>query len=510
MNSDPHQDAAHLEAFRGALALRLGLRVEDDRLPHLGRVLRARLHATGADPDGYLATTLASAGELSEVARHLAVSETYFFRNADHMRAFASILRERHASGQRSFRVLSAGCASGEEAYSLALLARETLGDEAAGKVAIHACDVSPDAIAKARAGRSSAWSLRQTPPAMQERYLPRDGAGYRVAPALAGSVHFEARNLVAPDPAFWRDEVFDVVFCRNVLMYFAPAAAREVVARIARALVPGGWLFLGDAETLRALARDDVGHEGDGRAELELRQREGAFCYRRRRADDLHPAPLRAAPIPRVEPAAEPAWHELIAQASVRVAALAQGPAEAAAATRAGEGDADAGPLERALELLGRERFAEALALLGPSRDGDDGGAGLDARLLRAVLLVQSGDVAGAEAACGELLRHDELEAGVHYLLALCREHQGDVPGATARLRVAARLDPAFAMPRFHLGLLARRAGDADEARRELELAQALFAQEDPARMRLFGGGFDRDALMAMCRAALARGGTA
>jgi chemotaxis protein methyltransferase CheR len=88
--------------------------------------------------------------------------------------------------------------------------------------------------------------------------------------------------------------------------------------------------------------------------------------------------------------------------------------------------------------------------------------------------------------------------------VLALCREHAGDLDGAAEHDRVAAYLDPAFAMPRLHLGLLARRAGDRDAARRELAQALILLKGEDASRLLLFGGGFNRDALVTLCESSL------
>jgi chemotaxis protein methyltransferase CheR len=94
-----------------------------------------------------------------------------------------------------------------------------------------------------------------------------------------------------------------------------------------------------------------------------------------------------------------------------------------------------------------------------------------------------------------------DELNAGAHYLLALCLEHEGNRPKATEHDQSAAYLDPAFAMPRLHLGLLAKRSGELDVAMRELERALILLAREDSSRILLFGGGFSRDALVELCR---------
>ncbi len=126
------------------------------------------------------------------------------------------------------------------------------------------------------------------------------------------------------------------------------------------------------------------------------------------------------------------------------------------------------------------------------------------DAQLLRAVLLTSCGQLEEAERVCAHLLRLDELNAGAHYLAALCREHAGDRVGAREHDEAAAYIDPGFAMPRLHMGLLAKRAGDLESARRELGQAEILLQREDPSRILLFGGGFRREGLIQLCRAEL------
>jgi chemotaxis protein methyltransferase CheR len=126
-------------------------------------------------------------------------------------------------------------------------------------------------------------------------------------------------------------------------------------------------------------------------------------------------------------------------------------------------------------------------------------------------VLLTNSGHLPEAERVCAQMLSADELHAGAHYLMALCRESAGDTGAAIEHGQAAAYLDATFAMPHLHLGLLARRAGDLPLARSELSRALGLLAREEAARILLFGGGFGREALAALCRSELrASGGVA
>jgi chemotaxis protein methyltransferase CheR len=159
---------------------------------------------------------------------------------------------------------------------------------------------------------------------------------------------------------------------------------------------------------------------------------------------------------------------------------------------------------LGRIFDLVERERFEEALARL--ERLPAAAGAHPDALLLSAVLLTNAGRLADAERACRRLLELDELHAGAHYLTALCREHAGDASGAAEHDRMAVHLDPSFAMPHLHAGLVAKRRGALGTARHELEQALMLLEREDTSRLVLFGGGFSRAALTALCRSELGR----
>jgi len=279
-------------------------------------------------------------------------------------------------------------------------------------------------------------------------------------------------------------------VFCRNVLMYFTPAQAAVLVARITRSLLPGGHLFLGHAETLRGLSTD-----------YELCHGHNAFFYRRKPAVGAHePAPAPGA-APVLTDAVWPgAWLDSIQQASTKIRALAE--RTQAGAGRARRADDPRQELEGLLELVRRERFGEALARI--ERLPAEAAPRAELLLLRAVLLTHAGRLDAAEQACAEVLALDARNAGPHYLHALCREGAGDRVGAIEHDERACRLDTSFAMPRLHLGLMARRAGERAAARRELARAVTLLEREDPARLILFGGGFRREALISLCRAEL------
>ncbi|MCW3846577.1 methyltransferase domain-containing protein [Sphingomonas sp. LB-2] len=490
-------DIGEVDRFRESVLRWLGLDFDDSKRSFLLEVLGRRVHANGRDAGAYLAALEGPEGprdELRTLAQELTVTETSFFRNADQIRALNEVaLPDRMAAraDTRQLSLLSAGCASGEEAYTLAACTRDMPGIRD-WSVAIRAVDINTAMLRKAAAARYSEWSLRSTTPALIRSLFHLEGRDHVLDESVRRMVKFEERNLTVEDEGFWSPGRFDIIFCRNVIMYFTPEIARSVLARIARSLAPGGYLFLGHAESLRGMS-----------TAFHLRHTHDTFYYQRRDGADAEqdsvPPPLPAAAIPApIDP--DESWVDTIRNASQRIRALTD--ASKPGRKRAAVPATPAADVRTALDLLGREHYAEAqkiLDALPPERARDP-----EVLLLSAVLQTHGGKLIAAEAVCEELLRLDEMNAGAHYLMALCRESAGDFARAADHDQIAAYLDPSFAMPRLHLGLLARRAGDREGAARELRQALLLLQREDSARLLVFGGGFGRDALMTLCRAEL------
>lgn len=177
---------------------------------------------------------------IAALIEHTVVGESYFYRHPEQLAAL-----QRHLFGSpESLRIWSAGCASGEEPYSVAMALLES--GRAPGRDRILATDLSERALDRARTGGFGPWSLRRLPPELLARYLVEDGGEARIVPEVRALVEFERHNL-ARDPA--PPGPFDLVLCRNVLIYFDPTVAAEVLYRLAAAVVPGGFLVLGPVE---------------------------------------------------------------------------------------------------------------------------------------------------------------------------------------------------------------------------------------------------------------------
>ena len=424
---------AELDTFRNLVAARLGLHFDESKMDFLADVFRQRLAARGQMSTGSYLAGVASGvkgrEELRTLASLLTVAETYFFRNPEHFRVLADLVspeRMSRRNAHQPLRILSAGCASGDEAYSIAIVLRERVPEILRLPVTIAGLDISPAILVKAKDAQYSGWSLRETAPEIRDKYFHQDGKNFILDESIRSMVTFEERNLAVQDGACWEFEQYDFVFCRNVIMYLAPEAAQRAVARLTRVLAPSGFFFLSHAETLRGLSQ-----------EFHLRHTHDTFYYQKRERGDLEPVTRWVPePIPAMAEM-DVSWVDAVRHASEHIEVLSRDSANHLPhGDRAAQEVAVKAPTQPAsaqigvaLELLRREKFQDALQVLTdlPAAARADRGA----QLLRAVLLTNSGDVRTAEAICQQVLSADELDAGAHYLTALCREHVQDASGA-------------------------------------------------------------------------------
>ena len=468
------------EAF-ALLERLLGFRAEPTRASDVVLAITERLRAKRCgDVFAYrqlLDDPSVRAVETRALADRLTVNETYFLRESAQLEVIIEkLVPPLLARGVSPVRVLSMGCATGEEPYGLAL------GLHQAGvtreQVEILGLDVSPIVVANARRACYSEWALRNVPGELRARYFERDKKGYRLIDEIRQRVRFDVANLVDDDEQFWRTSQFDVAICRNLLIYLTPDAIERAVTRLASVLTPGGALFLGHAETQLAGSR------------FAVEEARGAFYFRLRA-----PSPSRA-------------WHEPIQRSQRHVQELAARvvPSASPAAAAGPEPVVRAEALDDVLELMQKERFEEALARVE---------AGLiDVRsergLLRAVILTNLGRAVDAKRALDTRLQRLPNCPFSHYLLGVCRESLLQFEEARQSYARAVELDPEFAMANLRGGMLARRAGQLEEARRALAGALEHFPRQGTRTLLFYGGGFTREMLASLCRAELAAVGAA
>lgn len=445
-----------VERLRAVIAERAGATVRDDDLGSLGVLLDERMRSLGCTSfDEYL-VTLQHPDELAALVHRIVAGETYFFRSPAQFRALETIFQRWKRQGRAAPRILSAGCATGEEAYSIAILVQRywKLAD-----ASIIGVDIDPARLALAEAGRYSSWSLRAIDPTLRSTYFRRVGRRYEVVKAIRSSVRFHRWNLVRPVISFGQ---LDVIFCRNVMIYFDVEAASQLAVQLAAALAPDGYLFTSHAERL-----DVVG--------VETRRFDEAFVHARANTSTSRHAP---------SPASEPV-----------VASPAR--ARRKASSSSAESNQHTEVREEVITLLHRERYREALSVLEsvPHR-------GVRLEEMRAGLLFATGALDDAT----RLARRLRSSSRVANLVAgLCAEARGDRATAEFEYRLATQGPVCIAVAHMRLGLLLAER-DPDAAVRQLRVAREQLAAESVAMVLLFGGGFGVEALQALCTARIER----
>ncbi|HSV78112.1 MAG TPA: CheR family methyltransferase [Ramlibacter sp.] len=422
----------------------LGLQFRPGREAELARGLAAAARELGVAPEALGQTLLAGepdAALLQLLARHLTIGETYFFRDAPLHDALArrilpALVHARRATGRR-LRIWSAGCATGEEPYSLAMLLHPLLPDLDDWQLSLVGTDVNADALRKAEAGRFGVWSFRATPPLLRDAWFEPLPDGRRaIAPRIRAMVNFRPLNLARPDwaaPAAGMHG-FDLVLCRNVLMYFAPDLAQRVLLHLQDAVADGGWLVLGPGEASVPLPPG-----------LEQVAFSGTLVYRRR---SRATAPARSStPVPPKVPA------NATAQVPARVSATLTRPARGARPS------------------------------LPPS-------VPVDACARQARLLADQGRLAEARAWCERWIAADRVDACAHYLHGMLLMAEGQRTAAAAALRRTLFLDPGFVLAHVAAGQLARSAARDDDALRHFRAARRLLQRHADDELLPHGEG--------------------
>ena len=527
---------AEVEEFRDKIEAEFGLVFDEGRREQVEEALIARCSALRLSRRKYLDHLDSDRREWEQIAALLTVPESYFFRHADHLRAFTEVvvptITETHPH-DRVLRILSIGCAGGEEPYTLAMTLLEHPNLLQGWAFAIRGCDINPEALRHARRGVYTNWALRATPPSCRSRYFTPAANRHRVNDDVRRSIAFDecnALHLYKPEAA----GTLHVIFFRNVLIYFSPEAIRAAISSAAHLLAPGGYLFLGPAETLRGVSDDFVlchtheafyyrrksaiaslipysaFHRGPGSEELWFSQpSDAAFNGFAPAAPRAHPESPDLLPIESTNPVLplDTAWMQEIERSTERVRGLhasrnSSGSPKSRPERHESSHRSAAEIMQHLLSLLIAERYAEILTEITslPADLQKDP----DVQLLLALAHLNRREIDHADSVCRALLERDSMNSSGHYILALCREQLADVAGAAEHDRIAIYLDPSFAMPHLHLALLARRSRDSRTARREFENANLLLARENTSRLTMFGGGFTREALRNLCRSEL------
>ena len=437
-----------LSLLSDLLESQMGLYFPRARWRDLERGIVAASHKSGyPQAEDYIRWLLAAPltrAQIEMLASHLTVGETYFFREKRSLdileqQILPELLRARATTG-RHIRIWSAGCCSGEEPYSIAMLLDRLIPDLDKWNVTILATDINPQFLRKAAQGVYGAWSFRDTPGRLKDQYfIRRQDGSFEIQPRIRRMVTFSYLNL-ADDayPSLMNSmNAVDVIFCRNVLMYFAQQRAKMVIAKLHGLLVDGGWLITSPAETAQV-----------NLSEFTTVEFPGAFLYRKTAVG----GPLSVA-----------INSQGMLHAGEAAAAYAPGPTA---------------PLKVAwptfaLEILHAEggvhatQAEEADSLKHEERETPRS---------KARACADEGRLAEAIEWCEKAIAADKLNPAHYYLLAAICQEQGQSETAERALGRALYLEPDFALAHFALGNLCLSGGRQREAQRHFVNALTLL----------------------------------
>ncbi|MGI6603864.1 MAG: protein-glutamate O-methyltransferase CheR [Firmicutes bacterium] len=240
--------------FKAVILKRTGIDLNAYKERQMLRRLTSLMASRGVEDFGsYLRLLSQDPKALREFMERLTINVSEFFRNPERFqelreRFLPKLLKDASGAvgdrGVRQLRTWSAGCAAGEEAYSLAILLADTVPGQ---RLPVLATDLDADALKEAAIGRYPAARLKNVPPHLQKRYFEQDGDFFTVRPELRDRVRFRRHDLLR-DPY---EGDFDLILCRNVVIYFTEEAKDLLYKRFAAALRPGGILFTGATEQI-------------------------------------------------------------------------------------------------------------------------------------------------------------------------------------------------------------------------------------------------------------------
>lgn len=468
--------------FRDYIHEHSGIYLEESKLDSLriSLVTRATRHDCAA-LDEYYALLVRDETEFKELMNLITINETSFFRfpqqfEALRTRVLPEIMSAKPVS-QRSFRVWSAGCSTGEEPYSIAMTLLDAGIDGLGWDIHVLGTDVSTKALAAAQEGVYRDRALFNVAPEVLARHFePVAEGGYRVNPRVRRAVEFGYHNLIKEPYPLSLMGSWDVIFCRNVTIYFKLESTRRVVSNFARSLNEGGYLFIGHSETLSSVTD-----------ELEPVEVGGVFLYRKPRPKRLFGRPhAHRIELPKVAPLAADA---------------PSGPAVAVPATRPA-GETAAGLLAQARAELQAGEVDRALALLGKASalDPDDA----QAHLLAASVHADRAEWDEAVRACHQALAIDPLLPVARYILGIVYQRKGDLTRAVSELRKTLYIDPDFALAHLNLANIDKSRGEWAGAAREYENALRSLYLNPTGEWTEFLGGFAADVLVKTCERSL------
>jgi chemotaxis protein methyltransferase CheR len=469
--------------FCNLLAETCGLHFSHHRrseLEHgIGQAFAASTCTTLAEYYQRLTGVNADAVELDRLINAVTVNETHFFRDEGQFNALYTYVLPQLIERQRATRTLriwSAGCASGEEPYSVAMLLRELLPDADQWAITILGTDINTEALNRARQATYGEWAFRENRARQwRSRYFrPITTNRYELIPAVREMVTFARLNLAEPCyPAFETNTtMLNLILCRNVTIYFDKTATSQTVDRFYRALVDGGWLVTGHSEYSLETYRH-----------FQTRTYADAILYQRDGQATVTPQVPSwiTAPTAKVEPAWPPAIPPI---SQTPPSALPEIPKPVSAPLPSIEMD----PVERAHELMeyGHTEQAREILLAHVRHQPHH----VQACTLLGQVYANLGEWSEAEQWCRRATQSNILALNAHYTLALVLQHQQKFDQAIESMRKVVYLDHLNVLGHYGLANLYYASGQRPQAHKSLDNTRRLLEGRAAEEMIPESGG--------------------
>ena len=246
------------QLFKDIIYRQTGIHMSEKKrnliVARLSRRLRALNLKNFSEYYKYLSENLNASEEIINLINRITTNKTDFFREKHHFdllldEIFPAIIKEGYSLRERRLRVWSAGCSSGEEPYSIAMTVSEAFKGERGWDTKILATDLDTDVLTKASIGVYPSQSVTSVPMGFLSKYFDRTAQGYEAAHKIKSMVVFRKLNLM--NPVFPMKMPFDIIFCRNVMIYFDENTKRSLVEKLYSHLKDGGYIFIGHSESL-------------------------------------------------------------------------------------------------------------------------------------------------------------------------------------------------------------------------------------------------------------------
>jgi chemotaxis protein methyltransferase CheR len=462
----------YLVPFKNLIREKCGLCFEDIRTVSLREGIETRMSKSEVrSHTAYFELLFSDSNEFHRLINLLTINETYFFREPVHLqllvkRILPALLADKKAG--EKVRIVSAGCSTGEEPYSLAMAIMEEYGAEIRNFIAITGFDIDTDAIAGAEEGVFTAHSFRNFSADLQAKYFEQDGTLYRIRKTVRQKVGFLKHNLLSEEyPSAL--QAADVVFYRNVSIYFEPETQKNIFTKLAGILKEGGYLFVSSTETLShnigVLSLVEMDNMFLYRKSIEL-----ALYERRNEFRSTDRGPSIAAPLCAESPRAKSA-------ASSRP--VRKRDAAAPICKTIKERRLDLHSLfDEALLMARAKQYDEALGRIRTLLEQDP--SFVKAYMLKAGILVNMKRLDEAQGVCLQSIGMDQWCLEGYLILGLIAKIRNDDDEALKRFKEALYIQSSCWLAHFYLGDIYRSRGEWEKAGREYEIVAKLLKKGD------------------------------